>query len=154
MNPDVKTAERPLWKKILIVLAILLAVTGLAGGKIAYDLYRAQALSCVWVRNLSGRDVYFEKMTIDGKALWTPSDTIVRSPKDLSQPWTDRRLTSLASSFRPPWSKTMKFTLVVLDENRNSETLTCVLDNIRWECSYTVDYYGGRMVCHSCEKMY
>ncbi|MFH1117958.1 MAG: hypothetical protein V1792_28895 [Pseudomonadota bacterium] len=154
MTQHAARTVRPFWQEILIGIGIVLVVIISILGILAYCFnYYVFCKSVVLVRNLSGHDVWFEKIAVDDKVLWESSNVIIRSPKDLSRPLLDTRRTRIVCSFRPPWRTVVKLTLIVLDENLRRQTLSCSLDNTRWPCSYTVDYYEGRLVCHCCEKL-
>lgn len=116
---------------------------------VGYSIYDQTTASEVWIRNYSGSDVRFEKVTIDSTPIWEKPGIVIKTIKNLEKPWLDTRGDSIKPRFSAP-RKNVELKLVTLNEKSERETVSCTLDNRRRPASFEAFYYKGRLVCRDC----
>jgi hypothetical protein len=148
-DPNGEAARTPIWEKALVglgaVFCLVLLIDAVRDGYFIYDL---NVRSEVEIRNWSGSDVRFEKVTIDGESVWGKPDIIVKSLRNFEKPWLDTNADSISIKFRAP-RKNVELKLVALNDIRERETVSCMLDNARRPSSFEVIYYKGKLTAHN-----
>jgi hypothetical protein len=142
--------RRPLWLKALIGLILLfILIVSLIAIALGPYIYDHHSLSSVFIWNVSGLDVRFEKIAIDDQIIWKSPDIIIESRQGLGPPRPDNRRHGILLDFRAP-KKSVQFKLVTVNLSQERETLSCVLNNQSRPCLFEVFYHKGRLNCSDC----
>ncbi len=138
MKPNEGIREKPTWEKALIAVGALFfcifLVTLIQSGYFIYDINVSSELS---IRNWSGSDVRFEKVTVDDQPVWDKPHIIIKTIKNFEKPWLDTHGDSISANFRAP-KKGVELKLITVNEMQESETVSCILDNLRRPSSFEV----------------
>lgn len=148
IDQDREAKRKPIWKKALTALAalflVIMVVDSITAGLFIYD---TSVSSELWIRNYSGSDVRFEKVTVDGQPVWSKPDIVIKTLKNFEKPWLDNRGDTISPRFRAP-KRDVELQLVTANEKGERETVSCTLDNRKRPCLFEVFYYKGKLVAH------
>lgn len=149
INDEDWRMRKSLWRKGLIGLMVLfIGVMSIPALEVGYFLYEQNTQSEVWIRNWSGSDVRFERVTIDNQPIWGKPKIVVKTIRNLEKPWLDTRGDTVLLKFRTPKGN-VELKLVTVNEMQKRETVSCTLDVGSRSHRFDAYYLGGRLACRS-----